>query len=198
MNNPRMFTMDDILPPLEGYPNSMWCFHQAMVSRCKPLLDDCYDNVEATRLLRNNLVINISETKMDSESDEMFLYFYTKEAGERFIKRLNRFIMKSEYSESIPYSDPQCKALQGGTHSDYSEGLVLSKQQMSEGKNGEWYVKHGDRFANVHPIYDHSGFDQLVHNGLWVWGVRFWVKQCADCMGPYSWGQCQGSCDGGA
>ena len=104
--------------------------------------------------------------------------------------------MKQSETILIPTSDPLCQELQGG-YRDYDHGVLLSKEPYFIATNGEWMVLHDDRFANVHTIAE-TAYKNKRHNGYHVYGVRFWVKRCADCMGPYSCGECHGSCDGGA
>ena len=105
--------------------------------------------------------------------------------------------MKGSKNKLIPTSDPLCQYLQDG-HDDYSYGLLLSEKPYFIATDGEWMVLHDDRnqFANVHIIYEQTD-KELIWAGYHVYGVRFWVKRCADCMGPYSCGECHGSCDGG-
>lgn len=68
-------------------------FSGAMVSTCSPLLDDCDDNHDVTRLLKKHKVVR-KGTMCDPESCSVYFNFKTKSAAQSFIKRLNTFLHK--------------------------------------------------------------------------------------------------------
>lgn len=69
----------------------VWSFSSAMVSRCRPLFDDCFDNHEVEAKLRASKVIR-KNNRTDTESCALWVYFSKREGAEKFIDRLNEYL----------------------------------------------------------------------------------------------------------
>lgn len=68
-----------------------WSFSGAMVSRCRPLFDDCDSNYEVEAKLRAAKVIR-KNNPTDTESCALWVYFSKREGAEKFIDRLNEYL----------------------------------------------------------------------------------------------------------
>jgi hypothetical protein len=79
----------------------------------------------------------------------------------------------------VPTTDPLCRELQGG-HSSFRDGLLLSPARHTVTPDGEWVIDAAEfspnpdqPLANVHTVLD-AYWMPLTHNGLRVYGIRFW------------------------
>jgi hypothetical protein len=94
----KQFDFDRDMWKADPEDDYAYTFSGAMVSTCEPLLDDCEDNHDVTRLLKKKHVVR-KGTESDPESCSVYFYFKTKSAAQSFIKRLNKFLAK-RYDES--------------------------------------------------------------------------------------------------
>lgn len=88
----KQFDHEDIYDTGTEYTHR-YSFNGAMVSACSPLLDDCDDNYDVTRLLKKEHVVR-KGTQCDPESCSVYFNFKTKKSAHSFIDRLNKFLRK--------------------------------------------------------------------------------------------------------
>jgi hypothetical protein len=88
----KQFKNEDIhkFTDSEGYP---FFFSFAMISTCAPLFDELHDNYAVEKLLAKAKVLTKADLT-DSETCALCVYFKTRAQGERFIKRLNKYLLK--------------------------------------------------------------------------------------------------------
>ena len=89
----KQFTNASIDYQDADYDGARYSFCGAMVSTCSPLLDDCDDNHDVTRLLEKEHVVRRG-TVGDPESCSVYFYFKTKKSAHSFVKRFNAFLRK--------------------------------------------------------------------------------------------------------
>jgi hypothetical protein len=75
--------------------NRSWFFDCAMISSCKPVFDNCSDNYDVERVLRKEGIIRRG-MKTDTESCALVVMFSTKDGGQKFIARLNKFLVEHQ------------------------------------------------------------------------------------------------------
>ena len=98
----------------------------------------------------------------------------------------------------VPVTDPLCQELQNG-HNSYRDGLVLTDAPIVKDSQGEWligpfdlaaftgapyatgYVSTAKGYANVHPFWAAMSHRILRHDGLRVFGIRFYIESCDSC-----------------
>jgi hypothetical protein len=68
-------------------------FECAMVSACAPLFDHCDSNYEVEDLLRKAKVLH-KRNQTDSESCALVVNFSSEKSAQKFIDRLNAFLVK--------------------------------------------------------------------------------------------------------
>lgn len=71
-------------------------FSCGMIGTCHPLFDDCFGNVDVEIKLRNAKVIR-KNNATDSESCALWVYFSKRESGEKFIDRLNVYLVEKTH-----------------------------------------------------------------------------------------------------
>ena len=96
----------------------------------------------------------------------------------------------------VPVTDPLCQELQGG-HNSYIQGLVLTDAPIVKDSQGEWligpfdlaafnggerrYVATRNTYANVQPFWVPMSNRIRRHEGLRVFGIRFYTEACESC-----------------
>lgn len=88
-----------------GWP---YGFAAAMVSTCRPLLDDCDDNYDVTDKLKAAKVISRGNST-DPESCCTYVYFRDKRMGLSFVRRLNKYLVRK--AEALAAVKAQRKAV---------------------------------------------------------------------------------------
>lgn len=71
----------------------VWWFECAMVSSCAPLFNGCDSNYEVEDLLRKAKVLD-RRNQTDTESCALVVNFSSEKSGQKFIDRLNAFLVK--------------------------------------------------------------------------------------------------------
>lgn len=97
-------------------------------------------------------------------------------------------------------TDPLCQKGGALEQTSYSLGLILTDAPVIKDSTGEWLigpvgaplnegwsVKTERSYANVHPMY--AGLDRtLRHDGLRVYGIRFFIPACDSCWNNEDYG----------
>jgi len=91
--NAIQFNYDDDIMDLEYDDETCLSFFCSMVSTCAPLFDGLYDNYDVADCLEKAGVLN-EECDEDSESCGFGVTFDSKEKAERFLERLNGFLVE--------------------------------------------------------------------------------------------------------
>jgi hypothetical protein len=110
----------------------------------------------------------------------------------------------------VKSSNPLCQELQNG-HNSYRLGLIFTDAFVVKDSTGEWLIGPLDpgmnegwsvqtkrSYANVHPF-------SRRHDGLRVYGIRFFIPACDSCGknedygNPWSWtdNECHSCREGG-
>ena len=91
----------------------------------------------------------------------------------------------------VPMNDPLSR--EGGPleQKSYRKGLLLTDAPVVKDSTGEWLIGPFETpegagaytrrcYANVHPLYADE-YRSLRHDGLRVFGIRFFVDSCEEC-----------------